>query len=181
MGLKINLFYDIIKTKNERSIEMVTFVVCIACELTWIFCYGFFLNSFLPMSVFFFAAFGISFCVHLIFYKKLPFNDKVNKMLWVLIISLLLAGVSTLLYDAINRSSGEYVAEYEVEVIDSNQRNGGIAYFIDQNGNTADVNLHDYRIIAIEDDYVNEGDIIAVREYIGLFGETFFIFVDKNE
>ena len=38
-----------------------------------------------------------------------------------------------------------------------------------------------FRIIAIEDDYVNEGDIIAVREYIGLFGETFFIFVDKNE
>ena len=160
---------------------MTALLVCLACELAWIFCYGLFLNSFLPMSVFFFVAFGVTFCVNMIFYKKLPFEDKVNKLLWVLIVSLLLAGLSTLLYNAINRTSGEYVAEYEVEVIDSNQRNGGIAYFIDQNGNYEDVNLHDYRVIAIEDDYVNEGDIITVREYVGLFGETFFVLVDENE
>lgn len=160
---------------------MTALLASLACELVWIFCYGFFLNSFLPMSVFFFVAFGIAFCVSLIFYKKLPFTDKVNKMLWVLISSLIFAGISTLAYDGINRITSEYVAEYEVEVIDSYQRNGGIAYFIDQNGNTADVNLHDYRIIAIEDDYVNEGDIITVREYIGLFGETFFVLVDENE
>ena len=42
---------------------MVTYIVCIICELAWIFCYGLLLNSFLPMSVFFFAAFGIPFCV----------------------------------------------------------------------------------------------------------------------
>lgn len=132
------------------------------------------------MSVFFFAAFGIPFCVNMIFHKKLPFNDKVNKMLWVLIVSLILAGLSTLLYDAINSASGEFVAEYEVEVIDSYQRNGGIAYFIDHNGNKAEVNLHDYRIIAIEDDYINEGDIITVREYVGFFRKTFFVLV-KDE
>ena len=62
---------------------MVTFVVCIICELTWIFCYGFFLNSFLPMSVFFLAAFGIPFCVNMIFYKKLPFNDKHVAYVWI--------------------------------------------------------------------------------------------------
>lgn len=159
---------------------MITLIVCIICELAWIFCYGLMLNSFLPMSVFFFAAFGIPFCVSMMFYKKLQFADKVNKILWVLLCSLIFAGVSTLVYDEINRTTGEFVAEYEVEVIDSYQRNGGIAYFIDHNGNKAEVNLHDYRIIAIEDDYINEGDVITVREYIGLFCETYFVLVDEK-
>lgn len=159
---------------------MITLIVCIICELAWIFCYGLMLNFFLPMSVFFFAAFGIPFCVSMMFYKKLPFADKVNKILWVLLCSLIFAGVSTLVYDEINRTTGEFVAEYEVEVIDSYQRNGGTAYFIDHNGNKAEVNLHDYRIIAIEDDYIDEGDIITVREYIGLFRETFFVLVDEK-
>ena len=181
MRLKINLFCDIIDVEIGKERNMLTFIVCAVCELAWIFCYGLLLNSYLPMGVFFFAAFGIAFSVSLIFYKKLPFDDKINKMLWVLICSLIFAGVSALTYDGINRATGEFVAEYEVEVVDSYQRNGGTAYFIDQNGNEAKVNLHDYRIIAIEDDYVNEGDVITVREYIGLFRETFFILVEDEK
>ena len=65
---------------------MITLLICAICELVWIFCYGLLLNSFLPMGVFFFAAFGLPCCVNMIFYKKLPFNDKVNKILWVLIV-----------------------------------------------------------------------------------------------
>jgi hypothetical protein len=160
---------------------MITLIVCIICELAWIFCYGLMLNFFLPMSVFFFAAFGIPFCVSMMFYKKLPFADKVNKILWVLLCSLIFAGVSTLVYDEINRATGEFVDEYEVEVIDSYQRNGGIAYFIDRNGNKAEVNLHDYRIIAIEDDYINEGDVITVREYVGLFRKNYFVLVEDEK
>ena len=160
---------------------MVTFVVCIICELAWIFCYGAFLNSFLPMSVFFLAAFGIPFCVNMIFYKKLPFNDKVNKMLWVLIVSLILAGLSTLLYDAINCASGEFVAEYEVEVESCLYNNGGKAYFTTPDGKDSSVRLNDYRVIKQDDDYIKEEDVITVREYVGLFGKTFFVLVDENE
>ena len=143
---------------------MISFLIFIVCELAWIFCYGLLLNSFLPMSVFFFAAFGIPFCVNMIFHKKLPFNDKVNKMLWVLIVSLILAGLSTLLYDAINRASGEFVAEYEVEVESCLYNNGGKAYFTAPDGEDSSVRLNDYRVITQDDDYIKEGDIITVRE-----------------
>ena len=159
---------------------MITLIVCIICELAWIFCYGLLLNSFLHMGVFFFAAFGIPFCVSMIFYKKLPFNDKVNKMLWVLIVSLILAGLSTLLYDAINRASGEFVAEYEVEVESCLYNDGGKAYFTAPDGEDSSVRLNDYRVITQDDDYIKEGDIITVREYVGFFRKTFFVLV-KDE
>ncbi len=158
---------------------MITLLICIACEILWIFCYGLLLNSFLPMGIFFFAAFGIAFCLNMIFYKKLPYKDKVNRMLWVLICALVLTMISSLLYDGINRISGEFVAEYEVEAIDCNHRNGGKAYFNDRNGRYASVNLNDYRIVIPDDAYVKEGDIITVREYVGFFSETFFVLVEQ--
>lgn len=161
--------------------KMIVFLICIICELAWIFCYGLLLNSFMPMSVFFFAAFVIPFCVNMIFNKSLPFQDKVNKMLWVLILSLILAGLSTLLYDAINRASGEYVAEYEVEVESCLYNNGGKAYFKAPNGQDASVRLNDYRLIKQDDDFIIEGDVITVQEYVGLFRKTYFILVDENE
>lgn len=158
---------------------MITYIVSAACELVWIFCYGFFLNSFMPRDVFFFAAFGIPFCVNMIFYKKLPFKDKVNKMLWVLILSLIMAGLSILLYDALNRASGEFVDEYDVSVVDCYHKNGGTAYFKDRDGQDASVELRDYRIVIPDDDYVTTGDTITVREYVGFFGETFYVFVEE--
>ena len=159
---------------------MITLIVCIICELAWIFCYGLLLNSFLPMGVFFFAAFGIPFCVSMIFYKKLPFNDKVNKLLWVLICSLIFAGISTLVYDEINRTTGELVAEYDVEVESCRYNDGGKAYFKAPDGQDASVRLNDYRIVKPDDGYVKEGDIITVREYVGFFRKTFFVLV-KDE
>lgn len=117
----------------------------------------------------------------MIFNKSLPFQDKVNKMLWVLILSLILAGLSTLLYDAINRASGEYVAEYDVEVESCLYNNGGKAYFKAPNGQDASVRLNDYRLIKQDDDFIIEGDVITVQEYVGLFRKTYFILVDENE
>ena len=129
---------------------MIVFLICIICELAWIFCYGLLLNSFMPM-------------------------------LWVLILSLILAGLSTLLYDAINRASGEYVAEYDVEVESCLYNNGGKAYFKAPNGQDASVRLNDYRLIKQDDDFIIEGDVITVQEYVGLFRKTYFILVDENE
>lgn len=158
---------------------MITLLVCAVFELVWIFCYGLLLNSFLPMGVFFFAAFGLPFCVSMMFYKKLPFNDKVNKILWVLIVSLILAGISTLIYDEINRATGEFVAEYDVEVESCLYNNGGKAYFTAPDGQDASVRLYDFWVIrSDDDDYVKEGDVITVREYVGLFRETFFTLVE---
>lgn len=160
---------------------MIVFLICIICELAWIFCYGLLLNSFLPMGTFFFAAFGIAFCLNMLFYKKLPYKDKVNRMLWILICALVLAMLSSLLYDAINRASGEYVAEYEVEVESCLYNNGGKAYFKAPNGQDASVRLNDYRLIKQDDDLIIEGDVITVQEYVGLFRETYFVLVDENE
>ena len=158
---------------------MIAFLICCVCEVAWVFGYGLLLNSFLTKGIFFFIAFGIAFCLNMIFYKKLPYKDKVNRILWILICALVLAILSSLIYGGINRMSGEFVAEYEVEAIDCNHRNGGKAYFNDRNGRYSSVELHDYRIVIPDDDYVKEGDIICVREYVGFFGETFFVLVEQ--
>ena len=157
---------------------MIPLLICAICELVWIFCYGLLLNSFLSMGVFFFAAFGLPCCVNMIFYKQLPFNDKVNKILWALIVSLILAGLSTLIYGEINRATGEFVAEYDVEVESCLYNNGGKAYFTAPDGQDASVRLNDYRVVVPDDDYIKEGDVITVREYVGLFRETYFILVE---
>ncbi len=117
----------------------------------------------------------------MIFYKTLPFNDKVNKLLWVLIISLIMAGLSTLIYDEINRTTGELVAEYDVEVESCLYNNGGKAYFKAPDGQDASVRLNDYRIVKPDDGYVKEGDVITVREYVGLFRKNYFVLVEDEK
>ncbi len=157
---------------------MIVFLICCVCELAWVFGYGLLLNSFLPMEFFFFVALGIPFCVYMIFCKKLSFNNKVNKMIFVAICSLILAVLSIFLYDGLNRFSSELITEYEVEVEETSARIDKYAYFTDPAGRYVKVALNDYRPI-LTDEYIAEGDVIKVREYVGLFGDAFYVFVEK--
>ena len=83
-----------------------------------------------------------------------------------------------MIYGEINRATGEFVAEYDVEVESCLYNHGGKAYFTAPDGQDASVKLNDYRVVVPDDDYIKEGDVITVREYVGLFRETFFILVE---
>ena len=157
---------------------MIAFLICCVCEVAWVFGYGLLLNSFLPMEFFFFVAFAIPFCVCMIIYKKLSFNSKVNKWIIVLLCSLILASFSLFLYDGLNRVSSDLIKEYEVEVEETSARIDKYAYFTDPAGRYVKVALNDYRPI-LTDEYISEGDVIKVREYVGLFGDAFYVFVEK--
>ena len=154
---------------------MITFLICCVCELAWVLVYGLLLNSFLPIGILFFIALGIAFCVNMIFYKKLSFN---NKMVFVAICSLILAVLSIFLYDGLNRISSDLIAEYEVEVEETSAWIDKYAYFTDPAGRYVKVALNDYRPI-LTDEYISEGDVIKVREYVGLFGDVFYVFMEK--
>jgi len=85
----------------------------------------------------------------------------------------------TVFFD-LNRISGSFVAEYDVEVQDVYGRDGGRAYFTTPDGREGDVPLNDYRIIIPDDaDMVEPGDTIRVKEYIGIFGSPYYDFVEE--
>ena len=71
------------------------------------------------------------------------------------------------------------VGEYDVIVEYVNGRGGGYADFTTPQGNEGSVDLHDYRLIIFDDDYVGVGDTIRVREYKGIFNELYYVFVEE--
>lgn len=95
-------------------------------------------------------------------------------------VGLIVLAISFTVFFELNRISGSFVAQYDVEVEDVYSRHGGTAYFTTPDGRYGDAPLNDYRIIMPDDaDMVEPGDTIRVKEYKGIFGSHYYVFVEE--
>ena len=111
-------------------------------------------------------------------------NEKnvVSKVIGTLLISVLFSSLSLAVFEGVSRSGGEFIAEYDVTVESVNGRGTGSAKFRTPYGSEGSVNLRDKRMIITDgEEYVEKGDTIKVREYVGKFGRTYYVFMGEIE
>ena len=137
----------------------------------------FFLQNIISVEICLFIAFFVPFFIISISLKNE--QDLHIKIIEVLFLSLLLMAVFMAVFLGGNQLRQDFIAEYDVTVEFVNGRLGGCAYFTTPQGNECSVELHDYRPIFVDDDYVSVGDTIRVREYKGLFNDIYYVFIEE--
>ena len=153
---------------------LLTFFECILA-LT----YGLFLQNIISVDFCMSIAFIVPCAVLCVFFKneKKTIKEKLIKTIGISILCFLLF---IAIFFSINRISGELVDEYVVAVERIDGRGGDTVYFTTPDGEYGEAELHNYGIIfPDEDDYVDVGDKIRVREYRGFLNTVFYVFVEE--
>ena len=84
------------------------------------------------------------------------------------------------IFSGINQLRGEFIGEYDVVVEDVYVKGGGSACCTTPQGEEGIVAFDDFRlIISDDDDVVEVGDTIKVRQYKGLFDKIYYVFVEE--
>ena len=154
------------------------YLVLIIYEILLGLAYGLLLKNFVSIEICIIAAFGVPFAV---FFMSLK-NKKgtIRDLSEMIFASLLLTAVAIGVFTYGNQLHGEFVGEYNVVVEYMKARGGGYAEFINPQGKEGRVDLNDYRPIIFDDeDCVDDGDTIRVREYKGVFDETYYVFIEE--
>ena len=159
--------------------KTIIYVILALFEITLGLTYGFLLRNVFSIEVCLVIAFLVPFIVILFFSRK--DNGKIGaRFLKILVIALLFTMACCVIFIFANNIKGELIGEYEVIVEDISAKGGGSAGFISPHGTYEYVDLHDYRIILTdEDDYVDVGDTIRVREYMGIFDMNYYVFIEE--
>lgn len=98
----------------------------------------------------------------------------------VTVFSLIIGIIPFIFCTVVNQIDGKLVAEYTVTVERISGRGSGSASFYTPDGDYGTVNLYDHRIMILDgEEFVDVGDKIKVREYIGIFKDTYYIFVEE--
>ena len=139
--------------------------------------YGFFGQNVIPFYVCVISTFLIPF---LFLFASLNKRDQQKKWMDIIALSLLSMAVFVVSFSGVNQLHGEFVGEYDVVVEDVYYRSGGSAYFTTPQGEDGVVDLNDHRlVISDDDDVVDVGDTIKVRQYKGLFDKIYYVFVEE--
>lgn len=146
-------------------------------EIVFGFLYGFWLQYLIPYELFLTVAFVIAVILFLSLWKH-HHGKTMIKVVEIFALSMLLLVVAPITYDAGNRLSKEMITQYDVVVESVYGRGGGRAEFTAPDGCSAEVELHDYRVV-LTDEYVEVGDTIRVQEYRGLFKQPYYVFVEE--
>ena len=154
-----------------------TYIILIIFEIALGLAYGFLLQNIIPVEICLFIAFLVPFFYHSCFLKKQ--RDMYVKLIEVLTLSLFSMAIFIGAFFGGNQLRGEFIGEYDVVVEYVNGKGGGYADFKTPQGEEGRVDLHDYRPIIIDDDYVDVGDTIRVRKYKGFFNEIYYVFVEE--
>ena len=159
--------------------KTIIYVILALFEITLGLIYGFILKNIFSIEICLAIAFLVPFVLVLAFSKKE--NDKMGaKFLKIFVIALVFAMVCGTIFISANAIKGEFIGEYEVVVESISGHGGGRAGFTSPYGTYEYVDLNDYRIILTdEDDYVDVGDTILVKEYKGIFDMHYYIFVEE--
>ncbi len=153
------------------------YTILFVFEITLALTYGLFFQNYMLDDFFFISAIIVPFTVLIISSKEeTSMSTKCEK---ALILSLALMVIFVISFDGLNKLDGEFIDEYDVIVEEVTHRDGGQATFTTPQGNEGSVDLHDYRPIIVDDDYVDVGDTIRVREYKGIFNELYYVFVEE--
>lgn len=159
--------------------NLYLYVILILFEIAVALTYGFILQNIISTETCLSIAFLVPFILLVAFSKK--DQEKIQvKVLKTLVVALFFALSSSLIFYSVNGLNGELIGEYEVIVENVSGKAGGSAGFISPYGTHQTVELHDYRpIYTDEDDYVAVGDTIKVREFKGIFGRSYYVFVEE--
>ena len=153
------------------------YIVLAVFEMAFGLAYGFLLQNVLTFEFCLIVAFIVPFTVLSISFKES--RDTIVNWKKLLLLSLFLMLVFSFVFFKGNQLHGEFIDEYDVTVEYVNYRGGGYANFTTPQGKEGSVDLHDYRPIIIDDDRVDLGDKIRVREYKGIFNEYYYVFVEE--
>ena len=158
--------------------KVCIYIILIIFEIALGISYGLLLQNIIPFGVCLLIAFFVPFlALSISFINK---RDIYVKLIEILVLSLLAMSVFILVFSFGNQLRGEFIDEYDVIVEYVNGRGGGIAEFTTPQGKEGRVNLHDYRPIIFDDNnYVEVGDKIRVREYKGVFNQFYYVFVEE--
>ena len=142
--------------------------------------YGFLMGG-TPHLVFMALLFAVFFITTAVFALK----DK-DKWLRKTIISITAAFLGVLLfvgaYMTINQLGGTPVDEYSALVENVNYEGGGRIYFENPQGESMNAQIHDYRIIVVDNDtLIRAGDRVRIQEIEGLFGVHYCVIMDEPE
>ncbi len=153
------------------------YVVLIVFEIALGLAYGLLLKNIVSIDICLITAFTIPFVV--LFASSKSRQDMVIKLSEVLLASFLLTAVAVGVFSYGNQLRGEFIGEYDVIVEYVSGRGGGYADFTTPQGKAGCVDLYEYRPVIFDDDCVDVGDTIRVREYNGLFNEHYYVFVEE--
>ncbi len=109
------------------------------------------------------------------------FESVWKRLFLILVVTVLSTTGSWAVYFYVNSLQGTFVSEYDAVVTDAYYRGGGTASFQNPKGEERAVDLHDHRLIVLDDSYVKVGDTIRVREYVGLFDVPFCTLAEQED
>ena len=154
------------------------YIILIIFEMALVLAYGFLLQSVIPFGICLFIAFLVPLFIMFVSLKEQ--RDLYAKMIEALTFSLFSTAVFIGVFFCGNQLHRDFIDEYDVIVEYVNGRGGGYADFVTPQGDEGRVDLHDYRLVIVDHDYVDVGDTIRVREYKGLFNRLFYVFVEER-
>ncbi len=153
----------------------IPYITVVAFQIILGLIYSLLPYDIVPTLIYFFSVFVPFFILYLSSHEK----HSTKKVIKLLIISVLFSAVSIAVFTETNRIHGEFIAEYNVTVESINGRGSGSATFTKTDGSYGKVALMDERAIICDDDKsVEIGDVITVREYRGLLGKTYYVFIE---
>ena len=153
------------------------FIISLVFGIASALVYGFFGQNVIPFAVCVMSTFLIPF---LILFIRLNKRDQHKKWLDIVALSLLSMAVFIVSFSGINQLRGEFIGEYDVVVEDVYVKGGGAACFTTPQAEEGIVEFDDFRlIISDDDDVVEVGDTIKVRQYKGLFDKIYYVFVEE--
>ena len=158
--------------------KAIKYIVLAAVEVAFAFIYGFFLQEQIPFLGFLVWAVIVPFIALMIqafVSKKILGHEIVIILVYSVFFGILAIGT----FEFGNKIYGEYVDEYCVEVEHIGRDNDARVRL--PSGESATVRIDGKLFYFDESEYVDEGDMILVQEYKGLFGNSFYVFVEEIE
>ena len=113
--------------------------------------------------------------------RRNSFESLWKRLCITLLVTVLAVVGSWAVYFHVNSLQSAFIAEYDAVVTDVYGRGGGRAYFLNPDGAERATDLHDHRLIVLDDNYVKIGDTIRVREYVGLFDVPFCTLAEQED
>lgn len=113
--------------------------------------------------------------------RRNSFESLWKRLCLTLLVTVIAVMGSRVIYFYANSLQGTFVSEYDATVYDAYYRGGGRAYFLNPDGAERATDLHDHRLIVLDDNYVKIGDTIRVREYVGLFDVPFCTLAEQED
>ncbi len=149
-------------------------------SVAYLFLFGFVLDKFLPDLVSLLILIVGIILIHILMTPRSEGMDIKTRLSEILVIAVLFGGGSLFAYDKLNKSTEEFVRQFDVVAVTVyTDELGGRIYFYDDDGNYC---VADYNYVLFDNGdprkhFVVSGDTVRIDEYKGFFGNSYYSFV----